>query len=60
LFSLTDKTKHTLKVAENAIYSLSKPTDGFWNGPYGPTFGVGHDLHICKNFSSNSNYSNLG
>jgi hypothetical protein len=28
---------------------------------YGPTFGGGHDLHICTNSNtSNGSYSNLG
>jgi hypothetical protein len=41
-----------LKLAGNAICG---------SGSYGPTFGGGHDLHICdQSRTSNGSYSNLG
>jgi hypothetical protein len=40
LFSITDKEKfHVVKNAKKAIYAKKE---------FGPTFGPGHDLHICN------------
>ena len=51
LFSLTHKVKCPIKDANrNAVYDYNS---------YGPTWGGGHDLYICNNFTtSNSSYSN--
>ena len=33
----------------------------YCNNSHGPTFGGGHDIHICSNASkTNGSYSNLG
>jgi hypothetical protein len=44
------------------LFKQSRPADSIYTAPgYGPTFGGGHDLHICDKCStSKSSYSNLG
>jgi hypothetical protein len=41
---------------------ITEPVNALYgNGAYGPTFGGGHDLHICSNANTaDSSYSNLG
>ena len=57
LFSLKNKDnvppfKAPVKNHQHAIYS---------NPSYGPTFGGGHDLHICNDSHTNQqSYSNFG
>jgi len=49
-----------VKLPQTGKYSSNR--NSIYCGPgYGPTFGQGHDIHISKYASSNSNsYSNLG
>jgi hypothetical protein len=52
LFSITNNHKITLR---NKTYALCKSQS------YGPTFGGGHDLHICdKSNTKNGSYAQLG
>ena len=52
IFSLDDKSIYYNKSNQNEIYCQSD---------YGPTFGGGHDFHICdKCNTSNSSYNNSG
>jgi hypothetical protein len=43
--------KCTQKNTSNSVYAYSA---------YGPVFGGGFDMYICNNYTTNSNYSNLG
>ena len=44
-----------MEVYQNHSYALNGTSS------YGPTFGGGHDLHLCDNCNTvNSSYTNLG
>ena len=52
IFSLNNKTKHECHNANYSIFSYPS---------YGPTFGGGHDFHICSECNQRGDsYSNLG
>ena len=56
LFSLTNKNNQPSKMRQiKTTYSI------YCNSGYGPTFGGGHDFHICDSANTAAgSYSNLG
>lgn len=57
IFSLVNSLKKPFKV----IHSGSNLNSIYCAAGYGPTFGSGHDLHICNASNTNSgSYSNFG
>ena len=58
LFTLANKA-HVKPIKLTHLPSM--PFGIYTENSYGPTFGLGHDLHISNNANSNSNsYANLG
>jgi hypothetical protein len=58
-FIFTIKNPHNLGAR---IFNLANAIHAIYdNSMYGPTFGGGHDFHVCDEcHTSNSNYSNFG
>ena len=50
--------------SENHKFMIKSANTGnamYWKSTYGPTFGYGHDIHICNNSNTTTgSYSNIG
>jgi len=62
LFSLVNKPGWAaVKLPQTGRHSSNRAYSVLFRSSYGPTFGVGHDIHISSFASSNSySYSKLG